>query len=89
MKDHGNLPAGHQGDHANAFGDRWPSAARVRSTEDAALERELEFRCVSRKLEALYARQMAGEDSTLIRQRVKRLEALTAALCGSPEQLSS
>ncbi|MFZ3595446.1 hypothetical protein [Streptomyces sp. BH104] len=47
-----------------------------------------EFRRVSAKLEALYAAVRAGDTSTLTRQRVERLEALQAALCGFPGQLS-
>ncbi|MFJ8929096.1 hypothetical protein ACIRLA_21210 [Streptomyces sp. NPDC102364] len=61
----------------------------VRSTEGEALERELEFKRVSRRLEALYAAQTTGDDSTLTRQRVDRLERLAQALCGFPERLSA
>lgn len=49
---------------------------------------EMEFRRTTRKLEALYAAQKAGDRSAYTRQRIERLEAVQAAFCGFPEQLS-
>ncbi|WP_404784194.1 hypothetical protein [Streptomyces pristinaespiralis] len=48
---------------------------------------ELEWQRVTRKLEALYATQKAGDSSAYTRQRVQRLEALQAALQGFPDSL--
>ncbi|WP_199546222.1 hypothetical protein [Streptomyces sp. N35] len=57
--------------------------------EEAAWYREIEFLSVQRRLHALYAAQTAGDDTTLTRQKIDRLERLTQALCGSPEQLGA
>lgn len=56
---------------------------------DDASEHRAEWRVIVRRLDALYARQMAGDDSILTRQRVGRLEALQMALCGFPAALST
>ncbi|MEU0249276.1 hypothetical protein ABZ192_34140 [Streptomyces sp. NPDC006235] len=56
---------------------------------DAAWERELEWRQTSRRLDALYDAQTAGDRSTYTQQRIARLEAVQAALCGFPEQLAA
>ncbi|MFD3623248.1 hypothetical protein [Streptomyces sp. NPDC058698] len=57
--------------------------------DDAELCRLAEWRCIARRLDALYADQAAGNDSVLIRQRIRRLEALQMALCGSPEAMAA
>lgn len=54
-----------------------------------AAERAAEWRRLTRKLNALYAAQFAGDDSVLTAQRVARLEALQACLMGNPEALSA
>ncbi|WP_158686600.1 hypothetical protein [Streptomyces griseoflavus] len=59
------------------------------AADDAAWERELEWRQITRRLDALYAAQAVGDDSTYTQQRIARLEALQAALCGFPEQLAA
>jgi hypothetical protein len=56
--------------------------------EDAAWERQLEWRQITRKLEALYGAVRAGDGSAYTRQRIGRLEALQAALQGFPEALA-
>ncbi|WP_409470769.1 hypothetical protein [Streptomyces sp. HC307] len=60
----------------------------MRWTEDPALERQIEMRRITRKLDALYAAQAAGDSSVLTRQRVERLEALQQALMGFPAALA-
>ncbi|MFJ3226481.1 hypothetical protein ACIPJS_24490 [Streptomyces sp. NPDC086783] len=57
--------------------------------EEALFLRELEWRHITRQLEALYAAQAAGDDTTRTRQRIGRLEALQQALCGFPEALAA
>jgi hypothetical protein len=57
--------------------------------EEAAWERELEWRHITRQLEALYGAVRAGDDSAYTRQRIGRLEALQAALQGFPEALAA
>jgi hypothetical protein len=58
------------------------------NTFDAETERTLEWRRITRKLDALYGAVAAGNDSVLTRQRITRLEALQAAFCGFPEALA-
>ena len=55
--------------------------------DSAELERQMEWKAIARRLDALYGRQHAGDDSVYLRQRIGRLEALQAALCGFPERL--
>ncbi|KMS91731.1 hypothetical protein ACZ91_08810 [Streptomyces regensis] len=57
--------------------------------EEAAFLRELEWRHITRQLEALYGAVRAGEGSEYTRQRIRRLEALQAALQGFPEALAA
>lgn len=57
--------------------------------EEAAFLRELEWRHITRQLEALYDAVRAGEGTEYTRQRIRRLEALQAALQGFPEALSA
>ncbi|MGV2916367.1 hypothetical protein [Streptomyces alfalfae] len=57
--------------------------------KEAAWERELEWRQITRKLEALYGAVRAGEGTEYSRQRIRRLEALQAALQGFPEALAA
>lgn len=57
--------------------------------EEAAFLRELEWRQITRKLEALYGAVRAGEGTEYTRQRIRRLEALQAALQGFPEALAA
>ncbi|MDN0198095.1 hypothetical protein [Streptomyces sp. S.PNR 29] len=57
--------------------------------EDAVFERELEWRQITRRLDALYAAQAAGDGSTYTRQRIGRLEALQQTLMGQPEALGA
>jgi hypothetical protein len=63
--------------------------APAQEAEEAAWFRELEWRRTTRRLEALYAAQRAGDGSTYTRQRVSRLEAVQAALQGFPGALAS
>ncbi|MFE7954284.1 hypothetical protein [Streptomyces sp. NPDC057413] len=51
--------------------------------------RDLEFAYVTARLNVLYARVRAGEDSAVLRERIARLEALQQALCGFPEALAA
>ncbi|MFE2261392.1 hypothetical protein [Streptomyces griseosporeus] len=51
--------------------------------------RDLEFQYVTARLNVLYARVRAGEDSAVLRERIARLEALQQALCGFPEALAA
>jgi hypothetical protein len=48
-----------------------------------------EVRCLTKRLDALYAAQWRGDRTLLTRQRVERLEALLAAFQGHPEALSA
>jgi hypothetical protein len=57
--------------------------------DDAEFERQAEWKRIARRLDALYASQAAGDTTVYARQRVGRLEALQAALCGFPEALSA
>ncbi|OKK02736.1 hypothetical protein AMK26_24440 [Streptomyces sp. CB03234] len=57
--------------------------------EEAAFLRELEWRHITRQLEALYGAVRAGNGTEHIRQRIRRLEALQAALQGFPEALAA
>ncbi|MFD3834779.1 hypothetical protein ACFWWC_00750 [Streptomyces sp. NPDC058642] len=91
-------PAYHQGDHSNDFGDRWPVTAREKALAEleadyqeflATLLKREEWKHIARKLEGCYKAMWAGDDSILLRQRIERLEALQAALCGTPERLAA
>ncbi|MFD5188962.1 hypothetical protein ACFWMU_12605 [Streptomyces sp. NPDC058357] len=57
--------------------------------KEAAWERELEWRQITRKLEALYGSVRAGDSSVYTRQRIARLEALQQALMGFPAALAA
>lgn len=57
--------------------------------DEAELCRLAEWRLIARRLDALYAAQVAGDDSVLIRQRIARLEALQMALMGHPEAMAA
>jgi hypothetical protein len=57
--------------------------------DSAELERQMEWKRIARRLDALYAAQRAGDATVYTRQRIGRLEALQAALCGFPEALSA
>lgn len=57
--------------------------------EEAAILRELEWRHITRQLEALYGAARAGDGSTRTRERIGRLEALQQALMGFPEALAA
>ncbi|MFZ4142624.1 hypothetical protein ACOZDZ_18010 [Streptomyces griseoincarnatus] len=54
-----------------------------------AMERQAEWRRLTRKLDSLYAAQAAGDDSVRTRQRIAALEAIQMALCGSPEAMAA
>ncbi|MER6531589.1 hypothetical protein [Streptomyces sp. NPDC001508] len=56
--------------------------------DEAAFRTELEYRRITRRLDALYAALRAGDDSVLTRQRIARLEALQQAFMGFPEALA-
>ncbi|MEV5190703.1 hypothetical protein [Streptomyces werraensis] len=56
--------------------------------DEATLLRQLEWVHLAERLERAYAAQAAGDDSVLTRQRIRRLEALQMALCGSPEAMA-
>ncbi|WP_328880209.1 hypothetical protein [Streptomyces sp. NBC_00299] len=56
--------------------------------DDAALCRLAEWRCLERTLEALYRAVRAGDTSVYTKTRITRLEAVQAALLGSPEALT-
>ncbi|MFE9050375.1 hypothetical protein [Streptomyces rubiginosohelvolus] len=56
--------------------------------EEAAWFREVEWRHITRQLEALYGAVKAGDGSEYTRQRVGRLEALQQALMGFPAALA-
>ncbi|MEW2573592.1 hypothetical protein [Streptomyces sp. NPDC047070] len=84
------LPADHRGEHIGRAGERWPNVAvPVRSLNDPDLDFLMEFRALSRRLDALYASQAAGNDSVLLRDRARRLEALLSAMQGFPEAMAS
>lgn len=79
-----------EGDSAEEFtrhGNRAISLA-LHEADEHAWFTELEWQRVARKLEALYAAQKAGDATQYTRQRVARLEALTAALQGFSGALS-
>ncbi|MFE4577335.1 hypothetical protein [Streptomyces chartreusis] len=57
--------------------------------DEAALRTEVEYRHITRRLDALYAAQRAGDDTVLTRQRIGRLEALQQAFMGQPQALTS
>jgi hypothetical protein len=57
--------------------------------DSAELERQMEWKRIARRLDALYAAQRDGDTTVYTRQRIGRLEALQAALCGFPEALSA
>ncbi|WP_328920268.1 hypothetical protein OG911_16590 [Streptomyces sp. NBC_00208] len=50
-------------------------------------ELAIEWRRIARRLDALYAAQVAGDTSIYTRQRIGRLEALQACLLGTPSAL--
>jgi hypothetical protein len=52
-------------------------------------ELAIEYRRLSRRLDALYAAQTAGDSSVYTRQRIARLEALQQAFMGFPEALGA
>jgi hypothetical protein len=56
--------------------------------EEIAWHTESEWRHIAGKLEALYARVSAGDDSVHTRERIGRLEAMQAALQGFPGALA-
>lgn len=56
--------------------------------DEASMLREAEWHQIDRQLTALYRAVRAGDDSVRTQQRVTRLEALQAALCGFPEALA-
>ncbi|MGN9791239.1 hypothetical protein ACTMTU_09055 [Streptomyces sp. OZ13] len=80
-----------EGDSAEGLARHATRAASlaVSEADEHAWFTELEFSRVSRKLEALYASQKAGDASQLTRQRVARLEALQKALMGWPGTLAN
>ncbi|MFD9108711.1 hypothetical protein [Streptomyces bottropensis] len=55
---------------------------------DAVMLRKEEWNYLDRKLNALYKLQFEGDTSELTRQRVGRIEALQAVLCGDPAALA-
>ncbi|KND45319.1 hypothetical protein [Streptomyces stelliscabiei] len=55
---------------------------------DAVRLRKEEWNYLDRKLNALYKLQFEGDTSELTRQRVGRIEALQAVLCGDPAALA-
>lgn len=56
--------------------------------EEIAWHTESEWRRIAGKLESLYARVSAGDDSVHTRERIGRLEAMQAALQGFPGALA-
>jgi hypothetical protein len=54
---------------------------------DAARMRKEEWEHIDRQLNAMHKRQFEGDSSELTRQKINRLEAVQACLCGSPEAL--
>ncbi len=64
----------HDEQHAHWFGRRAESA--------------IEWRHISRRLDALYAAQSAGDRTVYTAQRIRRCEALLAALQGCPAVLA-
>ncbi|WP_406717907.1 hypothetical protein OHA53_19665 [Streptomyces althioticus] len=59
------------------------------AADEAELCRLAEWRLIARRLDALYAAQIAGDDSILTRQRIQRMEALQMALMGHPEAMAA
>ncbi|WP_405544233.1 hypothetical protein OG590_17395 [Streptomyces goshikiensis] len=59
----------------------------AQEAEEAAWFRECEWQRIARRLEVLYAAQLAGDRSRYIGERVTRLEAVQAALQGFPGAL--
>ena len=57
--------------------------------QEAAWFRQVEWQRITRQLEALYGAVRAGDGSVYTRQRIRRLEALQAALQGFPEALAA
>jgi hypothetical protein len=57
--------------------------------EEAAWFREVEWKRITRQLEALYGAVRAGDGSVRTRERIGRLEALQQALMGFPEALAA
>ncbi|MGW7045323.1 hypothetical protein ACWGDT_22000 [Streptomyces avermitilis] len=57
--------------------------------EEAALNRELEWKRIARTLEALYGAVRAGDGTVRTRERIGRLEVLQQALMGFPEVLAA
>ncbi|MET7916090.1 hypothetical protein ABZU45_09120 [Streptomyces avermitilis] len=66
--------------------EQWETAQEA---AEAAWFREVEWRYITRQLEALYGAVWAGDTSAYTRERIGRLEALQQALCGFPEQLAA
>ncbi|WP_158708304.1 hypothetical protein [Streptomyces sp. NRRL S-455] len=60
----------------------------AQEAEEAAWFRQVEWQRIERTLNGLYARQLAEGGSVLLRQRIKRLEALLATLQGHPGALA-
>ncbi|WP_345568755.1 hypothetical protein [Streptomyces plumbiresistens] len=70
------------------------SAARAQweaqlAADEAELLRAEEWHAISRRLDRCHAAQRAGDNSTYLRDRVARLEALQACLLGSVESLAA
>lgn len=84
------LEMGHGTTHQNALGDHWEGQREheTRRYLGEQEERVIEWRRIARRLEVLYATQANGDDTTLTRQRIERLEALQQALTGFPEALT-
>ncbi|MGJ7879963.1 hypothetical protein [Streptomyces rochei] len=57
--------------------------------EEATFLRELEWRQITRKLEALYGAVRAGDGSVRTREHIGRLEALQQALMDFPKALAA
>jgi hypothetical protein len=80
----------HTGWHKDRLGNPWivRNPVPAVSAETEAAYRASEFQSLTLMGEALWARLRAGEDTTLLRARIDRIEALKAALCGFPEALA-
>lgn len=48
----------------------------------------MEYNAITSKLEGLYDRQIAGDDTVLTADRIQRLKALQYALLGRPEAMA-
>lgn len=81
----------HGGAHRDRLGASWVEhvPAPVASDDELTQFRADELAQLQALERALWARVWAGEDTAYLRQRLGRIEALRAALCGFPVAIAA